>query len=234
MLCCIKKPFSTTRSPITHPSHFFLKNNDFDKFRSKPRTIQVALFCPVLDIKVKQKKVWKNRPKKFLRKSTSLSNSILVVFFWTIRQKFLKIPSLGKLIVFILAVSSLHHAVKTLPQALQDLFKKGIFALPGLSFNLNAVKVRKTAQFQLGHFFRDKKRLVIWHDVVNTLLSRHRSNNNQPLTHPQLIAVLEKYQERIEAKVYCPRERTPDNYNQLKRSTLVTIHIVNDIVSRHD
>ena len=134
--------------------------------------------------------------------------------------------------VFILAASSLHHAIKTLPQALQDHYKKGIYALPGLSFNPNALKVRKTAPFQLSHFFRDKKRLVIWHDVVNNSLSRHRSNNNKPLTPSQLIEVLEKYQERIEAIVYCPREGTPDIYNQLKRSALVTIHLVKDIVSK--
>ena len=43
--------------------------------------------------------------------------------------------------VFLLAASSLHHAIKTLPQALQDHYKKGIYALPGLSFNPNALKV---------------------------------------------------------------------------------------------
>ena len=134
--------------------------------------------------------------------------------------------------VFILAASSLHHAIKTLPQALQDHYEKRIYALPDLSFNPNALKVRKTAQFQLSHFFRDKKRLVIWHDVVNNSLSRHRSNNNKPLSPSQLIEVLEKYQERIEALVYCPREGTPDIYNQLNRSTLNTIHLVKDIVSR--
>ena len=117
--------------------------------------------------------------------------------------------------VFILAASSLHHAIKT-----------------ALSFNPNAVKVRTTAQFQLSHFFCDKTRLVIGHDVVNNSLSRHRSNNNKPLTPSQLTAVLEKYQKRIEAIVYCPREETPDIYDQLKRSSLVTIHIVKDIVSR--
>ena len=58
--------------------------------------------------------------------------------------------------VFKLAASSLHHAIKTLPQALPDHYKKGIYALPGLSFNPNAVKLRKTAQFQLSHFFREK------------------------------------------------------------------------------
>ena len=68
--------------------------------------------------------------------------------------------------------------------------------------------------------------------MVNNSLSRHRSNNNKLLTPSQLIAVLEKYQERIEAIVYCPREGTPDIYEQLKRSTLVTIHIVKNIVSK--
>ena len=68
--------------------------------------------------------------------------------------------------------------------------------------------------------------------MVKNSLSRHRSNNNKPLTPSQLIAVLEEYQERIEAIVHCPREGTPDTYGQLKRSTLVTIHIVKDIVSK--
>ena len=86
--------------------------------------------------------------------------------------------------------------------------------------------------FQLSHFFRDKKKLVIWHDVVKYSLPRHLSNNNKPLTPSQFIAVLEEYQERIEALVYCPREGTPDIYDQLKRSTLVTIQIAKNIVSK--
>ena len=121
---------------------------------------------------------------------------------------------------------------KNLASSFTRPLKKGIYALPGLSFNPKALKVQKFAKFQLSHFFRDKKRLVIWHDVVNNSLSRPRSNNNKPLTPSQLIEVLEKYQERIEAIVYCPREVTPNIYNQLKRSTLVTIHLVKDIVSR--
>ena len=100
-----------------------------------------------------------------------------------------------------------------------------------LTFYPNALEVRKTAQFQLSHFFRDKNRLVIWHDDVNNSLSRHRSNNNKPFTPLQLIAVLEMYQEQIETIVCRPREGTLDIYNQLKRSTLVTIHIVKHILS---
>ena len=44
--------------------------------------------------------------------------------------------------------------------------------------------------------------------------------------------VLEEYQERKEALVFCPREVTLDINNQLKLSTLVTIHLVKDVVSR--
>ena len=103
--------------------------------------------------------------------------------------------------LFIVAASSLHDAKKTLPQALQDHYKKGIYALPGMTFNFNALKVWKTTQFQLRRFLRDKNGLVIWHDVMNISLSRHPSNNNKALKPSQLIAVLEKYQERIEAIV---------------------------------
>ena len=83
------------------------------------------------------------------------------------------------------------------------IIKKRIYALSRLSFNTIAVKVRKTAQFQESHFFHDKKRLVKWHDVNNSLSSYLR-NNIKPLTHSQLIAVHERYQERIEPIIYGP------------------------------
>ena len=115
--------------------------------------------------------------------------------------------------VFILAASSLHHSIKTATQVTQNRYKHNIYALPGSNFHPNPVKVRKTAQFQLSQFFRDKKCLEKWHQVVNNSLSRHRRKNNQPLSTLQLIAMLEKYEERTEAIVYCPREGTPDIYN---------------------
>ena len=68
--------------------------------------------------------------------------------------------------------------------------------------------------------------------MVNNSLLPHRSNNKEPLISRQLITVFEKYQESLEAIVYCPREETADLYAQLKWSTLVTIHVVKDIVSK--
>ena len=63
--------------------------------------------------------------------------------------------------VFILAASSLHHAIKTARQVTQKRYKFNGYALSGLSFNPNAVKGQKTAQFQFSHIFYDEKRLVI-------------------------------------------------------------------------
>ena len=48
--------------------------------------------------------------------------------------------------VFILAASSLHHAIKTAPQVTQNRYKRYVYALPGLNFNPNALKVRSEKQ----------------------------------------------------------------------------------------
>ena len=137
-----------------------------------------------------------------------------------------------KLIDFILAPISLHHSIKIAPPVTQNCYKQNRYALPGLGFNPNAVKVQKTAQFQLSQFYHDKKRLVIWHDVVNNSMSLHRSISKMPLTPSELIIELENYQNRIAVIVYLPREGTPDITAQLKRRALSTIHIVKVIVSR--
>ena len=46
--------------------------------------------------------------------------------------------------MFILAASSLHHALKKLSLALQKRVSQSCLAIPGLSFNHNAVNLRKT------------------------------------------------------------------------------------------
>ena len=47
--------------------------------------------------------------------------------------------------VFILAASSLHHALETLPPEKRDQYKEKIFSIPGLSLNPHTVaqKIRK-------------------------------------------------------------------------------------------
>ena len=109
--------------------------------------------------------------------------------------------------MFILAASSLHHALKILSPASQKRVSQSCLAVPGLSFNHNAVNVRKTCQYLL-----NRNDIVIWHDAVNNSISRHRSNNFNALTPNQLKKILLNYKRYIYAIVYCKRVGTEDIY----------------------
>ena len=105
-------------------------------------------------------------------------------------------------------------------------------AIPGLSFNHNAVNVRKTCQFQLDHYLLNRTDIVIWHDAVNNSISRHRSNNFNSLTPNQLKKILLNYERNIYAIVYCKRVGTEDIYSKLKESGILVINIVTYLISR--
>ena len=38
-----------------------------------------------------------------------------------------------------------------------------------------------------------EKNFIVWHDVINNSLSKHRSNNDNPLTPESLIKILKEY-----------------------------------------
>ena len=134
--------------------------------------------------------------------------------------------------MFILAASSLHHALKILSPASQKRVSQSCLAIPGLSFNHNAVNVRKTCQCQLDHYLISRTDIVIWHDAVNNSISRHRSNNFNALTPNQLKKILLNYKRNIHAIVYCKRVGTEDIYSKLKESGILVINIVTDLISR--
>ena len=134
--------------------------------------------------------------------------------------------------MFILAASSLHHALKKLSPASQKRVSQSCLAIPGLSFNHNAVNVRKTCQYQLDHYLLNRTDIVIWHDAVNNSISRHRSNNFNALTPNQLKKILSNYKRNIYAIVYCKRVGTEDIYSKLKESGILVINIVTDLISR--
>ena len=114
--------------------------------------------------------------------------------------------------MFILAASSLHHALKKFSRASQKRVSQSCLAIPGLSFNHNAVNVRKTCQYQLDHYLLNRTDIVIWRDAVNNSISRHRSNNFNALTPNQLKKILLNYKGNIYAIVYCKCVGTEDIY----------------------
>ena len=69
--------------------------------------------------------------------------------------------------VFILAASSLHHAIETLTPEKKGQFKEKTHTIPGLSLNPNTKNPKKIVQNLLSKDLKDKKDIVIWHDVLN-------------------------------------------------------------------
>ena len=136
--------------------------------------------------------------------------------------------------VFIIAASSLHHSVNTLPLTLQkrldDIFK----AVPGLSFNLNANNRQKTVHYLLSNSPKCmiEKDFIIWHEVINNSLSKHRSNNDNPLTPESLIKILEEYKNKISAIIYVHRQNTPNIYGRLVETGIITTNVTKHLISK--
>ena len=87
--------------------------------------------------------------------------------------------------VFIIAASCLHHYVITLPLSLQTRLDDTFKAVRSLSFNWNANNRQKTVQYLLSKSSKHmiEENIIIWHDVINNLSSKQRSNNQITITH---------------------------------------------------
>ena len=137
--------------------------------------------------------------------------------------------------VFILAASSLHHAIETLTADEKEHFNDKIYTIPGLSLNPLTKNPKKIVQNLLWKDLKDKNNIVIWHDVLNNSISRHDSNNFCALSVSELIEILKSIQKKLSALVYCHRFRTPGIFESLK--TLETdldikvFNIVKDFIS---
>ena len=137
--------------------------------------------------------------------------------------------------VFIIAASSLDHALETLSPEKRDQYKEKIFSIPGLSLNPHTKNPKKNVQNLLSKDLKDKNNVVIWHDVINNSISRHDSNNFNALSVPDLIDVLKSLQDKISSLVYCHRFRTPyifDALNVLETDHNIKVfNVVKDFIS---
>ena len=111
--------------------------------------------------------------------------------------------------VYILAASSVHHAIDAFNPEQQSKYRDNVYAIPGLCLNPYAKNPRKIAQFLLPTNLKDKTEMVIWHDVLNNSICGHESNNYRLLSLPDLMNVLKILQRKLSALVYCQRDRTP-------------------------
>ena len=133
--------------------------------------------------------------------------------------------------VQILAASSLHHAIETINPDSQKALNEKVYSIPGLSLNINAKNPKKIVQNLIEKDFKDEKELIIWHDVINNSICKHKSNFYRALSVIDLVNVLKSYQHRIRALVYCQRDRTPDIFAELQKTNILVLSIEKDLIS---
>ena len=133
--------------------------------------------------------------------------------------------------VRILAASSLHHAIETVKPEDQKLAKEKVYSNPGLSLNIHAKNPKKVVQNLIEKDFKDEKDLIIWHDVINNSICRHKSNSYRALSVSDLVDVLKSYQNRTRALVYCQRDRTPGIFTELQETNILVLNIAKDLIS---
>ena len=133
--------------------------------------------------------------------------------------------------VRILAASSLHHAIETINPENQTAIKEKVYSIPGLSLNINAKNPQKIGQNLIEKDFKDEKELIIWHDVINNSICKHKSKFYCALSVIDLVNVLKSYQHRIRALVYCQRDRTPDIFAELQKTNILVLSIEKDLIS---
>ena len=103
--------------------------------------------------------------------------------------------------LFIIAASSLDHALETLTPEKREQYKEKTFSIPGLSVNPHTKNPQKIVQNLLSKDLKDKNNIVIWHDVINNSISRHDSNNFNALSVHDLIEVLKSLQDKLSSLV---------------------------------
>ena len=133
--------------------------------------------------------------------------------------------------VRILAASSLYHAIQTINPEGQKALNEKVYSIPGLSLNIHAKNLRKIVQNLIEQDFKDEKELIIWHDVINNSICKHKSNFYRALSVIDLVNVLKSYQDRIRALVYCQRNRTPDIFAELQKTNILVFGIEKDLIS---
>ena len=97
--------------------------------------------------------------------------------------------------------------------------------------NNHAKNPQKVVQNLLQKDFAEKTEIVIWHDVINKTICKHKSNFYRALPVPTSIEVLKSYQNRMRALVYCQRDRTPDIFAELQKTNILDLSIEKDLIS---
>ena len=132
----------------------------------------------------------------------------------------------------IVAASSLYHSLKDLQQKERRETQQKVYAVPGLSLNLNTLNRGKDSRVLLELRPLASKQIIIWHEVLNNSISSHRTNNYTPCPLGELLAYLQSKRRQISGIVYCRRTSTPDIFEDLRKTEIIVIRTTGSLISR--
>ena len=69
-------------------------------------------------------------------------------------------------------------------------------------------------------------------DLINNTISRHRSNNYQPCSVPELTSFLRTNKDLFSAIVYCRRKVTEDIFQELLKSEVLVLSVTKHLISK--
>ena len=71
---------------------------------------------------------------------------------------------------------------------------------------------------------KEVSNIVIWHDVINNSISKHRSNNNTALDVNKLLQILLQFKNGIKCIIYTRRCGTQDIFEALVTTGILVLH----------
>ena len=135
--------------------------------------------------------------------------------------------------IHIVGASCLSRAFGQLDKKQKTSLTSKITAIPSLSLNPNVNFQLKSLQFLLNNgSLGSKNNLVLWHDIINDSLTKHKSNGYTALHPKALVEILESNKSRISAILYCHRTGAPDIFSTLRQIDIPIIRVTKNLVSK--
>ena len=132
--------------------------------------------------------------------------------------------------MFIVAASSLHHAIQTLPKNSRKRLNTYVLAIPGATLQTFVRNRNKSLSFFLQYPLRKTENIIHRHDIINNTISQHKSNFYKPCSPQELIGSVLKIKHRLSAISYCQRIGTPNVFQQLRSTGVLVIDLVNSLL----
>ena len=133
--------------------------------------------------------------------------------------------------VLLLGASCLDNAYRSLSYTTRKRLKKDIIKIRGLSLNPKSISPLKFLQNLFKKGFLESKKIIIWHDVVSSSISKHKSNRDNPCEIDKLLEILTGLKQNNEAILYCRRLGSPNLFQQLKETGILILDVKRRLTS---